>query len=436
MNIVVESKPNCVSTLRVEVPAERVNRERETLTNEFQRHAKVPGYRPGKAPRSLIETRFAKNILEELGTKLLRETLSEAIKEKKLRVLSVTDVDGPNIASDDTLRFEATLITEPDFELPDYSNIPADIVRKPVTEEDATLFLERLKEPHSTFDPVEGRPVALGDFAVASYAATLDGKPLSEAIPEAPPQVCGKRNAWLLLSDDVLAPGFSAGIAGLDVGGEKTFPLTLPEDFSFEALRGKSLEYAVTLHAINAKNTPQLDDALADKIDPGSTAEDLLKKIRDRLEASADYSFNAEKRQAAINFLSSNVECELPESFVARETRGILQEIVRENQMRGISDDEIQNHQDELIGAAQKGAQERVRTNFLLQRVAEKEKLQASEADLTSLILELAQRYEIPVKKFVTDLKKKGGIDGLREQVLARKALDLLVDKVTVKAVA
>ncbi len=436
MNIVVESKPNCVSTLRVEVPAERVNRERESLTNEFQRHAKVPGYRPGKAPRSLIESRFAKNITEELSTKLLRETLSEAIKEKNLRVLSVTDVDGPKIASDDTLRFEATVITEPEFELPDYSNIPADITRKPVTEEDVTAFLDRLKEPHATFDPVEGRPVAIGDFAVASYAATLDGKPLAEAIPDAPPQVCGKRNAWLLLSDDVLAPGFSQAIAGLEVGGEKTFPLTLPEDFSFEPLRSKTVEYTVTLHAINAKNIPDLDDALADKIDPGSTSEDLIKKIRERLEASADYSFDAEKRQAAVNYISSKVDCELPESFVARETRGILQEIVRENQMRGISDDEIQNHQDELIGAAQKGARDRVRTNFLLQRVAEKEKLEATEADLTGLILELAQRYEIPVKKFVTDLKKKGGIDGLREQVLARKALDLLVDKVTVKAVA
>lgn len=436
MNIVVESKPNCVSTLRVEVPAERVNRERETLTNEFQRFAKVPGYRPGKAPRALIETRFAKNISEELGTKLLRETLSEAIKEKNLRVLSVTDVDGPQIASDDTLRFEATLITEPEFELPDYSSIPTDLERKLVTEDDVTSFLERLKEPHATFDPVEGRPVAIGDFAVASYAASLDGKPLAEAIPEAPPQVCGKRNAWLLLSDDVLAPGFSAGIAGLEVGSEKSFPLTLPEAFVFEPLRGKTLEYAVTLHAINAKNIPALDDALADKIDPGSTAEDLMKKIRDRLEASADYSFGAEKRQAAVNYLSTKVDCELPETFVARETRGILQEIVRENQMRGISDEEIQNHQDELIGAAQKGARDRVRTNFLLQRVAEKEKLQATEADLTSLILELAQRYEIPVKKFVTDLKKKGGIDGLREQVLARKALDLLTDKVTVKAVA
>ncbi|MEX1118241.1 MAG: trigger factor [Terrimicrobiaceae bacterium] len=436
MNIVVESKPNCVSTLRVEVPADRVHRERETLTNEFQRHAKVPGYRPGKAPRSLIETRFAKNILEELGTKLVRESLSEAIKEKKLRVLSVTDVNGPNIASDDTLRFEATVITEPEFELPDYSIITADVTRKPVTEEDVATFLDRIKEPHSTFDPVEGRPVAMGDFAVASYAATLDGKPLSEAVPETPPQVCGKRNAWLLLSEDVLAPGFSASIAGLEVGGEKTFPLTLPEDFAFEPLRGKTLEYAVTLHAINAKNIPPLDDALADKIDPGSTVEELIKKIRERLESSADYTFNAEKRQAAINFLSSKVDCELPESFVAGETRGILQEIVRENQMRGISDDEIQNHQDELIGAAQRGARDRVRTNFLLQRVAEKEKLEATETDLTSLILELAQRYEIPVKKFVTDLKKKGGIDGLREQVLARKALDLLADKVTVNSVS
>jgi trigger factor len=436
MNVVVETKPNCIATLRIEVPADRVSREREILTSEFQRQVKIPGYRPGKAPRQIVETRFAKNIFEELGSKLVRETLNEAIKEKNLRVLTVTDVEKPELAPDNSLRFEATLITEPEFELPDYSNIPAEVSRKPVTDEDVEQLLGRLTEPHATFDPVEGRPAEMGDFAVTSYAASIEGKPLLEVFPDAPPQVAGKRNAWLLLSDDVLAPGFCQAIAGMDVGAEKTFSITMPAEFIFEPLREKAVDYTVTLHSINAKNLPALDDALADKIDPGSTLEQVRTKVRERLEQSAEQAYQDEKRRAAVEYLNSKVQCELPESFVARESRGILREIVYENRMRGISDEEIQKHQDDLVGAAQKGAQERVRTNFLLLRVANQEKITVSEADMATVILEMAQRYEIPVKKFVNDLRKKGGIDGIREQVLARKALDLLAERVTVPPVA
>jgi trigger factor len=387
-------------------------------------------------PRQIVETRFAKHILEELGSKLVRESLNEAIREKKLKVLSVTAVEKPEFAPDDSLRFEATVIIEPEFELPDYASIPATISKKAVEEKEVTEFLDRLREPHASFDPVEGRASAMGDFAVVSYAASFEGKPLLEAFPDAPPQVAGKRNAWLLLSDEVLAPGFSQALAGMEIGAEKTFSVTFPEEFVFEPLRGKSIDYTATLHAINAKNLPALDDALADKIDPGSTVETLTQKIRERLENMAEQNFEEAKRQAALSFLGERVTCELPESFVANESRNMLREIVYENRMRGISDEEIQKHQDELVGAANKGATERVRTNFLLLRVAREEKITVTEAEMATVVYEMAQRYEIPIKKFVTDLKKKDAIDGIREQVLARKALDLLAGKVTVTPAA
>lgn len=434
MNVALETQPNCLAKLRVELPPDRVARERASLAIEFQRQARIPGYRPGKAPKALIETRFAKQIGEELNSKLVRESLSEAIKEKSLKVLSIKGVSEVTLGADDVLRYEATVVTEPEFQLPDYSSIPCDAVRKEILPEDVDSFLEQLRDPHATFEPIEGRPAALGDYAVATYTASLDGKPLEEAVPGAPPQLCGRRNAWILLNENSLAPGFCKAFVGMNVGQEKTFEIPLPEDFSVPQLMGKTLTYSATLHALNAKALPPLDDALADKIDPGSTVETLREKLKESLEANAEREFAAQKREAAIRHLLSQVDCELPESAVAHEMRGILQQVVRENQMRGISDEEIQSHQDELLGSAQRSARDRVRGNFLLLRIADKEHLEATESDLTALVLELAHRYEIPVKKFVADLKKRGGIEDLRDQVLARKALDLLAANVTLQS--
>jgi trigger factor len=146
----------------------------------------------------------------------------------------------------------------------------------------------------------------------------------------------------------------------------------------------------------------------------------------------AEQQFENNKRQAAIQFLLSQVQCELPEAVVEREMNGILKDIVRENQGRGISDEEIRAHQDELVGAAQQSARDRVRANFLLLRVAEKENVQVVETDVASRVLEMAQRYEIPVNKLVKDLQKRDGFGPLREQILIGKALDLLAANVTV----
>ena len=433
MNVVVESQPNCLVTLQVELPADQVSKEWTNVTRDFQRQARIPGYRPGKAPQALVESRFAKDIKEELTSKLLRESLNEAIREKNLRVLSVSQVDNVEIAEDRTMRYRATVVTAPEFELPDYSNIPAGIAKEEVSDESVQQWLDQMREPHASYVPVEGRPLATGDYAVVTYAASLEGKPLGEVVTDAPAQLQGRRNAWIVMDEHSLVPGFSQSIVGMEVNGERTISVELPADFNPASLAGKKIEYAVTLHAINSKVLPEWDDALAEKIEAGATLEQLRQKMRTRLETFAENNFQNAKRQAAVRFLLDRVDCELPAPVVAKEMGDILKDIVRDNQVRGVSDDEIRKHQDELIGAAQQGARDRVRGNFLLLRVAEKEKLEVTEEDLSRRVLEMAARYEIPVAKLVKDLERRKGFGALREQILIGKALDLLAVNVRVR---
>jgi len=433
MNIVVEEKPNCQVVVRVEVPADRVKTEWASVAKEFQKFAKVPGFRPGKVPASLIENRFAKDIRDEIEKNLVREGIRKAVDDNKLDLLGVSGVEEVELAPGQTMRYTATLITSPEIKLPDYKAIEVEVAPAEVTEELINSSMDRLREPHAEYDPVEGRGLAMGDFAVISFTTQLDGKPLGEVVPDAPPLLQGRQNFWIEMTSDAFVKGFCEALIGAVPDEVRAFDLTLEADFPFAALQGKSLHFEATLHAINVRKLPEWSDELAGKILANKDLASLRELVVENLKNSAEEQFERSKRSAVMEKIMSQITCELPNQLVARETAGLLREIIEENQVRGINEDEIRQHQDEILGAAKQGAEERVRSRFVLLRIAREEKLEATDQDLIGRLAEMASRYQIPIKKLITDLKKRDGIDSLREQILAAKALDFVASNVTVR---
>ena len=433
MNVVVENKPNCISTLRVELEPERVEREWKAVATQFQKMARLPGYRPGKAPQALVDRKFDADIRQELTNKLLRTAMNEAIEQKKLNVLTVSKVEDVAIAADKSMHFTATVVTAPEFELPDYSNIEIELAKRTIADADVENALQGIAEQHADFQTIEGRALEMGDFAVLTYAATLDGRPLAEAVEDCPPLLAGKPNFWIRMAPETLAPGFCEALAGLNVGESKDFTIDIPEEFPFPGVRGKQLAYAATLHEIRARVLPPLDDALAAKLDPGKTIAEVRDRVRIELEKQAENEFETGKRNGAMQKLFAQFQCELPTHLVNNEMSGIMREIVQENQGRGVSEEELKAHENEIQGAAKQGATERVRSTFLLLRIAEKENLQVTEQDLAFHVTQLAARYQIPVQKFVKDLQKRNAIGQIREQLLVGKALDFVASNVTVR---
>ena len=157
MNVQVEPLPNCLATLKVELPAEAVNAARENITRDYTAHAKLPGYRPGKAPRAVVERKFQKEIREELERKLLSESTRAAITEKNLRVLQVQNVEDVEFSPDQSLHFTATLVTAPDFELPEYKKIPVTVPAEEITDAEVDEAIENLRDQAATFDDIVGR---------------------------------------------------------------------------------------------------------------------------------------------------------------------------------------------------------------------------------------------------------------------------------------
>lgn len=435
MNLTIEeTKPNCEAVLSGEVDAETIAKEFGRIALDFQKQAKIPGFRPGKAPLAMVEKQYGKAIEEEVLRKNLSK-LTAAAKEKFGRhLLRIGDINCKQCTRENGLRFTANVVFEPEFELPDYSEITIPLGEPVVTDEDVNQMLGRLAEQHASYNPVEGRPLASGDFAVVSYESTLDGVALADASPQAPPMLKSRKNMWIEIGGQRFLGGFEEQLVGMSPGETRKFPVTIPPEIGGEELGGKDLEFTVELHQINQRVLPEANDELAAKIHPGKTLEELRVEIRTRLEEAAQSQFETAKRNAVAGAVVDKVQCELPAYAVNTEMRGILEEIVSENQARGIDPQQLASQEEEIMGFARMSAEKNARARFVLLKIAEKEKLRVTEQQLLQHILALSQRMNIPPKKLIADLKKRDAIPRIHEDLLLGAAVGFLVGKATFTA--
>ena len=269
MNVEVENLPNCIASLHIELPPDFVTKEWNEVVKGFRQVARIPGFRPGKAPQSVVEAKFRKEIQEELTKKLVSETTREAIREKGLKVLSISDVDAVEFTPERSMRFTATLITSPEFELPEYKGISVKVPPEEITDQELEQGLQKLRERHATFSDVEGRPLEMDDFAVIDYAATLEGRPLLEVEPKAPKMLGGGTDFWIKLDENTFLKGFSDQLVGMRTGETRDFDLTIPDDYAVAELATRVLDFNVTLKGIKSMQLPDLTDEFAGQVAQG-----------------------------------------------------------------------------------------------------------------------------------------------------------------------
>jgi trigger factor len=433
MNVEVENLPNCIASLHIELPPDLVTKERNEVIQGFRRVARIPGFRPGKAPNSVVEAKFRKEIQAELTKKLVTETTREAIREKGLKVLSISDVDGVEFTPEKSMRFTATLITAPEFELPDYKGIQVDLPPAEPTDQELEKSLQSIRERHATFSDLEGRPLQMQDFAVIDYATILDGHPLLEVEPKAPKILGGGIDFWVKLDENTFLKGFSDQLVEMQIGDTREFTLRVPDDYAVVELAARTLDFKVTLKAIKSMQLPELSDELAEQVEKGLTLDKLKETLKAELAVEREHRLETMKRNQIIDYLASHVECELPQSYVKDETRRILSEIVHHNQMRGISDDLLRENQKDIISAASRNARDRLKANFILTKIAEKEQIEVKPQELRERVQMLANQYRVKYEKMMSDLEEKKAIEQVREEVLIGKVLDFLTSNANVK---
>ncbi len=435
MNVVVEPLPNCLATLRVEVDPAKVSETRNAVAREFGQFAKIAGYRPGKAPLAVIERKYKKQIAEELEKKLLTESTRQAIAEQKLRVLQLANIEDVLISDDNRMSFTATVVTQPQFEVPQYKGIEIQTRATEVTEAEIDESIENLRDQASDFEDVaEDRGARMEDFIVVDYSGTIDGKPVHEVFPKAGKPLSGNTDFWIKMTEEAFFPGFCAALVDAKPGDKRVFEVEVPADFPVEGMSGQKIAYEVSLKAIKEKQLPELNDAFAESVVKGKTLEELRQMAREELGRQKISAAEGEKRNQVMKHLLSQVECELPQSMVRNETQRILSEIVKENQTRGVADEVLRENQKELLGAASQNARERLKGTFILVRIAEAEGIRVSKEEIFGRIATMAQRYEMPFEKMQKELEKRNALDEINEEILSAKVLDFLISNASVKS--
>jgi trigger factor len=432
----VEKQPDSTSTLRIELPPEEVSKEWDAIANSFARFAKIPGYRPGKAPRSVIEKRFRKEIRDEVTKKLVSKSYRDAIEQKQLRVVSLTNLEDVQLGDDKSMRFRATVVTAPEFDLPGYKNIPVQLPPTEVRKEDVDLALERLREQSADFVDAPERDLQMEDFAVIDFDGALAGKPIREIAPSASKNLHGGKKFWLHVAPGNFLPGFCEQIVGMKRGETRSVQVEFPADFLVTELAGKKADYAVTLNEIKEKVLPEIDDTFAAKLLPGKTLVDLRQMIEHDLEHEKEHEVERAKESQITKFLQEHTSFDLPPPLLKSETRRALNELVHRNRERGVPDDLLKGKEKELVEGAASLAAQRLKTNFILTRIAEREKIEVTKEDVDLRVRQEAARYNVPVEKMRKELDEHDGLNNLAEQILLGKVLDFLRANVTIEASA
>lgn len=432
MNIVVEKQPKCVATLRVEIPADKVNGQRDQIVKGYTSKARVPGFRPGKAPRAVVEKRFQKEISEELNGVLINEAYDEALKQESLNVLDFGVPEDLTTHENGTVTFVSKLTLAPEVTLPEYKGVSVTVPPYAVPAEEIEAQLTALQERFADFNDIEGRAAEMQDFAVLDYTSTVEGKPTEEFLGKSAGYLSGREGFWVRLDEKAFLPGFAAQLVGVNVGDSREITITLPEDFPVADLQNKEITFQVTVKELKTAVLPELNDEFAVKLAPDQTLEGIKSIITENLEGERRRKIDDMKVNQIVAHFNAQVNFELPEELIAQETQSQADAMVRQGVKAGMTEGEIESQQSEIFSSAADQAVSNLRTNFILQEIARIEKISVTDQELVQHLVQIANSRKVAPKKFIKDMQRAGRIQNIRSSMAIGKTIDFLVEHANV----
>jgi trigger factor len=424
VNVTVEDLGPCKKLLRIEVEPEKVEQMFVEISADFQREARIPGFRPGKAPKEMVAKRFEKEIQDEVKQKLIGEGFRKGLKDNNYTYLGRPDIEEVQFARGQAMQFTVTTEIVPQFELPEYKGLKALRDNTRVTEEDVERALKLLAEQRTDYKTV-ARELISGDVAVINYSGTSEGKPITEISPTAR-GLTEKKNFWVNVDATSFIPGFGDQLIGMKAGDKRTVTVDFPGDFVVPQLVGKKGVYEVELVEAKEKVAPAIDEAFAKNF-----GAENLDKLREGVRADLQNELNTKVSRAIRNqvaqALLDKIQIGLPESLVEHETRDIVYNIVHENTQRGTPKEVIDSQTEQIYATAKTAAQQRVKAGLIFQRVAEKEGVRVEQTDLLRRLQDMAAQFKMSPDKLYKDLQKSGRLEEIAQQILNEKVVDLLV---------
>ena len=429
MEVTITDLSPCKKQLRIEIDAETVNAKFDAVAKDFRRHAHLPGFRPGKAPLPNVMRSYGDKIGEEAKRTLMSDSYAKALKENKLRPVIMPEVEELQFGHGKPFQYLATLEVTPAFEMPEYIGIEVEKERRSVNDADIAKALDTLREQRVSYADME-RPAGEEDFIVVNFTGTIDDKPITDLIKVAR-GLTEQKNFWLHKTQNPLIPGTVEALIGSSKGDKKTVTLTIPDDFIYEEIVGKEAKYEIEVVQVKEKSLPELDDKFAKGF--GAESMDKLREgVENDLKNELEYSQKKSIRNQCVDKLLSAVNCDLPETIVNEATRAAVHNIVQQNHERGVGKEIIEENKDKIYANAKTDAEVRVKANYILSKIAEKEGIKVTDQELSRQVAAMAAQQKVKPQKLAQQLKDNGTIYKVQEEIMNAKVIDLLEEKAKV----
>jgi len=442
--------PACKREIEVEIPADVVAKQQEALVQQYSKQARIPGFRKGKVPASMVRNRFSSEITSDVVEHLVPQYFREAVIKGGYRPVSQPHIYGLEFTPGEPIKFKAAFEVLPEFDLGDYKAIKVDRPDVTVTDEQVDHEIKLLQEKQASFDPVdEERGAQQGEFVQVSFEARpknlAEDEPEAEGAANEKPEVEGENAgsadqqetpAQPVQMEEVLVeiggantiPEFTKNLEGAKAGEERSFEVAYPEDFYDKRLAGMTFDYKVKVNAIKKKTLPELNDDFAKELSPDfQNLGDLKQRFRENMEAELKHKTEHEAKDKLIEQLVASHDFAVPRSMVEHQIDLRLERGLRALAAQGMKTEDMRRMDFGRLRAGQEEfAKKEVKSSVLLAKIAIKENIQVSDEELNNEIEAMAAQMQQPVEEVRKRLTEDNAVERLRDRMRSEKALNLL----------
>lgn len=428
MSVQVEKLEKNMAKLTIEVSAAEFEKALEDAFLKNKNKISVPGFRKGKVPRQMVEKMYGPEIFyEDAANALIPDAYSKALDECEEDIVSSPEIDVTQIEKGKSFIFTATVALKPEVKLGKYKGVKVEATEVTVTDEEVDAKIEKERENNARTIEVTDRPVKDGDMTVLDFEGFVDGVAFDGGKGE---------NYPLTIGSGAFIPGFEEQLVGAEIGKEVEVNVTFPEDYQAEELKGKVAVFKCTIKEIKEKELPALDDEFASEVSEFDTLEEYKKDVKETLTIEKEKAAREAKEAAVIDAIIADSDMDIPEAMVTTQQKQMIDEFAQRMQMQGLSMEQYFQFTgatlDKMMEQVKPQAETRIKSRLVLEAVAAKEGIEATEEDYEEEIKTMAEVYQMEPDKIKEMLPEKS-VKGIKEDIAVKKAAEFVVNNAKAK---
>ncbi len=400
------------------MPADEVETETDKVVSSFQAKARLPGFRPGKAPASLIRKQFQGDIRQKVLENLIPRHLEKRVKEEDLHLVGRPDITKVKLDAGEPLEFTAEFEVSPEVELKEYQDLTVPYREPEVTDDDVSKRIESIRERKADYINIDPRPLEDGDYALVSLATIsgVEGDPVKQD------------ELMIEIGGAETVQGFTDGLRGASPGEDREFDVTYPEDYAQERLAGRTVKFHSHVKGIRRKELPELNDEFAKDLGDYQSLEELKEQLRKTIFSERQYEAQQEAKNKLVESLVDLHDFAVPETYIERQIQNRMEQLLRTMQSQGSDIKNLKLDWQKVKDAQRDKALREVKASLLLGKVADRESIAATTAEVDREVERIARQQREPLAAVRFRMEKDGSLNRIASHIQTEKTLNYLFE--------